>query len=398
VNRPIAFSLTLLLVLSACTPGVTPTSANPTPTVRSTQPADTLPAATHTDPATSTPQTPKASPTPSAVIQSPTSTLMASPSATSPGTPTPPQSARQSQAIIVDHTSVELFEQIPQEYLAKARELKMMFADASVGKNIDDALNCLTAPSWAASPAACRKDYTDPDWNWKTFNQADFAAGKVPPRILFTPDPDQYNRDNWVFERLNGDWSDMTRDFIETLAPAYLDTADVITYQFNYLHVAEFGNIANPDSGFFVDTPGRYDYKDLESFIAEHPDKIFFYWTTSLARSIGSQMAVDFNQQMRQYALDNDLILFDVADIESHTDLGVPCYDSRDGVEYCSRRGDGSTIKCENEPDDGLQLPAICQDYTTEAEGGHLGSVSGGGIRLAKAFWVLMARIAGWQP
>ncbi|MBE0411782.1 MAG: hypothetical protein IBX69_18800 [Anaerolineales bacterium] len=52
---------------------------------------------------------------------------------------------------------------------------------------------------------------------------------------------------------------------------------------------------------------------------------------------------------------------------------------------------------CEDYPDDGLDLPAICQDYTTEVDGGHLGSVSGGKIRVAKAFWVLMAQIAGWD-
>jgi len=31
-------------------------------------------------------------------------------------------------------------------------------------------------------------------------------------------------------------------------------------------------------------------------------------------------MSVDFNNQMRDYVLKNNLILFDVADIESHTD------------------------------------------------------------------------------
>jgi hypothetical protein len=30
-------------------------------------------------------------------------------------------------------------------------------------------------------------------------------------------------------------------------------------------------------------------------------------------------------------------------------------------------------------------------------EGGHLGSVSAGKIRVAKAFWVLMAQLAGWD-
>ena len=54
--------------------------------------------------------------------------------------------------------------------------------------------------------------------------------------------------------------------------------------------------------------------------------------------------------------------------------------------------------KAENHPDDGKNTLAICQDFTTEIDGGHLGSVSGGGIRIAKAFWVLMAMQAGWTP
>ncbi len=52
----------------------------------------------------------------------------------------------------------------------------------------------------------------------------------------------------------------------------------------------------------------------------------------------------------------------------------------------------------ENYPSDGLNRPAICQHYTTETDGGHLGSVSAGKIRVAKAVWVLMAQLAGWQP
>jgi hypothetical protein len=52
----------------------------------------------------------------------------------------------------------------------------------------------------------------------------------------------------------------------------------------------------------------------------------------------------------------------------------------------------------EDYPDDGLELPAICQHYTTEVDGGHLGDVAVGKIRVAKAFWMLMARSAGWSP
>jgi hypothetical protein len=96
---------------------------------------------------------------------------------------------------------------------------------------------------------------------------------------------------------------------------------------------------------------------------------------------------------MRQYAREHNLALFDVAEILSHSESGAACFDNRDGVPYCDQSG-----QCEDHPDDGRDIPAICRDYTTEADGGHLGSVSAGRLRIAKAFWVLMARIAGWNP
>jgi hypothetical protein len=293
--------------------------------------------------------------------------------------------------IVVDHTWVDRFDQIPENYVTAARNLRLLFSDRSVGQNIHDSLDCLTAPSWADSPAPCRRDYYS-DWLWRTFTGNDLGNGLVPARILFSPSPTRYDRSNWTYEYRQGTWSELTQGFIQDLAPAYINTKDVLTYQFSYLNVADFEDIADPNIGFFTNNPNRYDVHDLEAYIAAHPDKIFIFWTTSLARGIGTQVSTDFNNQMRQYARQHNKILFDVADIESHTDLGVPCYDNRDSVAYCSQQG-----QCENHPSDGVNHPAICQDYTTETDGGHLGSVSGGSIRLAKAFWVLMARIAGWN-
>ncbi len=131
---------------------------------------------------------------------------------------------------------------------------------------------------------------------------------------------------------------------------------------------------------------------DLEAYEAAHPEMEFIYWTTSLSRAIGSPEAESFNDQMRQYAIANGKPLFDVADILSHDPDGNPCYDNRDGRPYV-----GET-ESENYPDDGRNTPAICPHYTTEVDGGHLGSVSLGKIRAAKAFWVLMAQLSGWNP
>jgi hypothetical protein len=98
------------------------------------------------------------------------------------------------------------------------------------------------------------------------------------------------------------------------------------------------------------------------------------------------------NQQIRVWAQENGVPLLDVADIISHTPGGEPCYDNRDGVPYYL-----NDRQQENFADDGLDIPAICPQYTTEVSSGHLGSVSAGKIRVAKAMWVMMARLAGWS-
>lgn len=78
--------------------------------------------------------------------------------------PTGPLNAADT-GFVIDSSSVALFDQIPDEYLTGARNLDMLFSDRSVGANINDGLNCLTASSWAGAPASCRRDYYDANWN-----------------------------------------------------------------------------------------------------------------------------------------------------------------------------------------------------------------------------------------
>jgi hypothetical protein len=312
-------------------------------------------------------------------------------------------------AIVIDHRAVELFEQIPDEYLEAARNTSMLFSDRSVGDNINSGLDCLaegepgSSNDWQRAPSHCRRDYFGKDgstWLFKTYTRQDHASNQVPATILFDPDPEKYNRANWTFEFRQGEWQALIEKFVRDLVPAYIDAKEVLSFQLSYLNIEAGSDVDDADEGYFADLPHegtyptreRWDISDLEELERLYPDKTYLYWTTSLARGIGSQDGTNFNEQMRQYALAHGKVLFDVADIESHDPQGEPCYDNRDGVEYCGQNG------CENYPDDGLDLPAICQDYTTEIDGGHLGSVSGGKIRIAKALWVLMARLAGWNP
>ena len=61
------------------------------------------------------------------------------------------------QGIIVDHTSLPLFDQIPEEYLVAAANLPMMFVDRSVGMNINDGLTCLQYESDEVAPTSCKR-------------------------------------------------------------------------------------------------------------------------------------------------------------------------------------------------------------------------------------------------
>jgi hypothetical protein len=341
---------------------------------------------TATDTPTDTPsETPTPTDTPTGTpseTPTPTDTPTGAPSETHTptDTPTPTNSPTPTSTwILVDSSSVAQFEQIPTEYLIAASALRVMFSDRSVGQNIYDFLNCLTHSSWQLAPSSCRKDYYN---GWDT-TKAYSDYNTAPVRIRFSPGP-QYSRTNITYELRSGSWRELTQDYITNLAPQYLSTKDVISYGFSYLNVQESDDIYP----VFFQSTAAYDLYDLQAFIDANPDKKFFLWTTSLARGIGTNVSVSFNNSMRMYAQTNNIPLFDLADIESHTDLGAPCFDNRDGVAY----------KTENYPDDGQNIPAICQDWTTEINGGHFGSVSGGGIRTAKAFWVMLARLAGWNP
>lgn len=273
------------------------------------------------------------------------------------------------QQILVDHRSVALFDQIPEQYLTAARNLHMLFMDRSVGGNINEGLDCLHTRR-----SACTRGLNGESYN---------------------PDAAKYNRENWDFEFWpsgcgNGFWDGNTQCFLDRANQTYLQY-DVLSYQLSYLEVAE-NSYATTD--FFLDNPNKTDVYDLLAFEAAHPDKTMIYWTTSLARGVGTQMSTNFNNQMRQFTADRQKILFDVADIESHLPDGSPCYDNRDGVSYCAP----NSTNCENNPDDGQSYPALCQAYTRETNGGHLGNPDLGKIRIAKAYWVLMAQIAGWVP
>lgn len=367
MKKPLVFFLATTALLAGCTgqSDFTPTIA-PSNTAAAVSPTSGRPPTISPSAPSQTPLEPSEDPPPTAVTEPP------------PLTPNPSGGI----APVVDHRSVALFDMIPEEYIERAAGLRMVYIDRSVGNNISEALDCLMSPNEQSAPNHCRRtEHPDPE----------FSVGI---QALAWSHPGGYDRSNWVFQEWPDGcslWSQKVDCFLEVAGSA-VDQFDVLSYQLSYLAVDGSSDINDPQHGFFSDDPNHADVYDERAFEDKHPEKVFIYWTTSLARSIGTREATEFNQAMRSYAVTNGKPLFDVSDILSHDPQGNPCFDNRDGRRYDNGN------RFENHPDDGLEIPAICPHYTSEIDGGHLGTVSVGKIRVAKAFWVLMAQIAGWSP
>ena len=266
---------------------------------------------------------------------------------TSNGLQTNPQNG-----IIINHQSVALFDSIPDSYIQAASRMKLLFRHASVGNNIDNGLNCMM------DKIQPRPTYCDTD---------------IPPSsIVYDP---KYNRDLWDFEfhlpppSQNPGWWEKVTLFTDRVDDMQIDY-DVVAFKFGYVDAYPGSEI---DNVFFANNASSPypSIEDMEALEARHSDKVIAYWTIGLARLTYSE-SQNFNRQMRSYATQHGKVLMDFADIESHRPDGIPCYDNGgNGVE------------------------ALCQEYTEEINGGHLNAL--GTQRMAKAIWVFMARLAGWD-
>jgi len=239
--------------------------------------------------------------------------------------------------IIADHTVVNRFTQIPDTAIQAASRLTLLMRHASVGQNIYLGLTCIWGNFPDRRPAAC----------------GEFFDLK-------------YDPSNWIFEnRGNPGWPGKVEDFVTQVNQRSNDF-EVLSFAVDYVDGLDSGDarpISDPEifQSRFIDR--------LEALEADHPEKIFIWWTMSLPR-LGHDNRDKFNEMLRAYALEHNKILFDIADIEAHDP-------------------DGNLIT----DDAGHEI--IYEGYTNESRSGHLNEA--GRERVARAFWWIMARIAGWD-
>lgn len=228
-------------------------------------------------------------------------------------------------AIIVDHNAVDQFAAIPDGYVSAASATRIMVRHASVGYGISWGLDCLGG-AFAGNPL-CREDA-------------------------------KYDRTNFSFQFRSNPTPEEKVDDLVTQTALQLNSFDAFTMKYCYID-ALFEN--HPD--------WEYYRSKMEQLEAQYPDKKFVWWTIPLTTD-GFPGADWFNSQVRAYAIAHNKVLFDIADIQTHTPAGVRVTNSQ-GNEICYSQ------------------------YTDETHTCHLNET--GGVRVGKAFWYMMARLAGWS-
>lgn len=323
MNTRLSTIVILFLLLASCqtNPGVVPpASTTAAPTIKFTQNAALSP--TIVEP--TLPQTPL-------------------PTATNSPIPKPTQTAtvtiatNLSQQILVDHLAVDKFSAIPDDVIVAAARLRLMIRNSSVGENIRFGLECLYGNYADRRPSSCSD----------TFDH-------------------KYNSSNWVFQyRGNPGWIEKVDDFIQE---TQTQNADYDAFMFTLGYLDGLDGMTYPQISDEENFNQKY-IQPLENLESSFPQKSFVWWTMSLAQE-GQANTTLFNQELRDFAQQNNKILMDLADIESHDLEGNPCLDQSG-------------------------QPIICKIYTDEKKSGHLNALAR--ERTAKAFWYMMARMSGWQ-
>jgi hypothetical protein len=262
------------------------------------------------------------------------------------------------ERIVVGAAEVGLFPQVPQSLV---RDLRVMQVNNSVGGNISDGIGCL-ATATAQSLNACRR------WCWSD------GASYCSPPLTWAASPllawQSYGWPGFAGQTTLpcADTSSKLACF-ESFVNTTIGSWDVYAIHPSYT-----------DAGT-AELSGPAYTALIETLKARYPAQWFVVQTASLprAQTVDDGMTArleTFNQHVRTYVASatGKVALLDIAQIEQTDPAG--------GLHVGALSG----------------LPVIAPHYSSELNGGHLGYPSSGKIRIAMAWHVVLARIAGWAP
>jgi hypothetical protein len=240
-----------------------------------------------------------------------------------------------SKAVIIDHTCIDSKDSvIPQEWLNKARSKGVYFAHQSVGSNLLEGLDELSGVN----------------------------PGRYKIEIVENPGPRWFDNHGGIGHNPvgeNGNPASKVSDFVQQMTKrGYGQHAAVAMMKLCFVDV-------EPDAN--VDVIWKTYRQGMESLERTCPKATLVWWTVPLVRVGNNSKRDAYNALARAYCRAQNKVLFDIADIESCNPAGQRCL--------------------------ARSLPVLDASYTEDGE--HPDSRAGK-LRLARAYWWLVARLSGW--
>ena len=251
--------------------------------------------------------------------------------------------------IIADHNAVAAFDRIPPQWLEAAKKLTIYYGGASHGSQIIYGAQALQQVSPAHTIAVAK---------WSLPQKETAPALRV----------------NFYGLEANGYWSTQQGlDMTKAAARSGLYNHSMFSW------CGEMGSYPSQTVQRYLDT--------LNAFEAEFPGMRFIYMTGhAIYRDRWTGDALQRNNDMvRKYVKANNKVLFDFYDIDTHDPAGKEYLNATDACNWCASW-------CKAHPADCIRLD---DPSGWPGECAHSHPLN---CRMkAKAFWWLMARLAGWD-